>query len=99
MLGLFAAVVIIFWLVNDSIVIADRANVAERVTQRFGDTEVQVTRFPGGLYLGIVAGEGELAVRCRNGETKSLGYITGFLGKWRSLRAEDCDPNGPLVLD
>jgi hypothetical protein len=69
------------------------------VILRGGDREIAARRLPGGVYITTARLEGEAVVRCRNGKEISLGYITSAWHIRQTVRASNCRPSAPAVIN
>jgi len=82
-----------------SVIVRDTDGSVSSVILRNSAEELAVVALPAGLYASTARIEGEAVVRCRNGKVVSLGYITSGWHVWRTIRAQDCRPDAPAVLN
>lgn len=100
MLLLIGLAILALWLFSlGSVLVRDADGVVNDVILRDSERRVVAAALPAGIHASTAKLEGEAVVRCRNGKEVSLGYITSAWHIRRTVRAADCRPGAPSVLN
>lgn len=82
-----------------SVIVRDADGSVAEVFLRDSDSRIGAHQLLGRIHATTAKLEGEAIVRCRTGKTISLGYITSGWHIRQTVRAADCNPKAPAVLN
>ena len=82
-----------------SVIVRDPDKIVAEIVLRDSIDRISAARLPLGFHVSAAKLEGDAVIRCRNGKEVSLGYITGGWHIRRTVRAQDCSPTAPVVLN
>ena len=70
-----------FWIAG-SVVVVDKTGEVASAVATTGSYEQPLWHLPGGFFVGIPRLEGTIEVRCRDGTSRQMGYVTGHMHTW-----------------